>query len=109
MLEPDTASIRSPFASDPEMRELVGLFVSELDERMRQFLDAWEAGDYAMVVRLAHQLRGAAGSYGFPTISDAAGDVEDAAREVIAGVRGVDVSYAALDVLVRCCRRAEAG
>jgi len=46
------------------------------------------------VITLAHRLHGTAGTYGFTAVSDAAGDVERAARE------GGDVA-AAVEALVR--------
>ncbi|QOJ01483.1 MAG: Hpt domain-containing protein [Phycisphaeraceae bacterium] len=72
--------LRSLFAGDPEMRELVSEFAAELPERAGQIARHAEGRDAAAVMRLAHQLRGAAGAYGFPTIGESAGRIEDALR-----------------------------
>lgn len=69
----------SRFANDPEMRDIVALFVSEVPERLREFRDAWGASDLRRVRTLAHQIKGAAGGYGYPEVSTAASELELAA------------------------------
>jgi diguanylate cyclase (GGDEF)-like protein len=68
----------SSFADDPEMTEIVGLFVGGLASRMAALRDALHAGDIEVMRRLAHQLRGAGAGYGFASITDAAARLEDA-------------------------------
>lgn len=70
----------SSLANDPEMGELIDLFLAELPERVAALGRAAGAGDIQTVARLSHQLRGAAGGYGFPTIGQAAGAVENTVR-----------------------------
>src|SRR5688572_3776242 len=72
----------SELAGEAELRELIEQFVAELPERLARMRSSACADDLPEVGRLAHQLKGAGGSYGFPQISAAAKDVERAAREL---------------------------
>ncbi len=72
--------ITSEFANDPDMSELVDLFLHELPARVRAASEAWISADFVTVQRLAHQLRGSSAGYGFPLLGVAAGRVEDAMR-----------------------------
>ena len=72
--------IRSDFASDPEMSELVELFVSELPERVKIITDAWQDNQYEQLFRVTHQLKGASAGYGFAPVGSAAAAVEDRLR-----------------------------
>jgi HPt (histidine-containing phosphotransfer) domain-containing protein len=54
---------------------------------------------------MAHQIKGAAGGYGFPSISDAAAAAEQAAKSP--GKTGSAIE--ATDALLALCRRATAG
>ncbi|MGB7159386.1 MAG: Hpt domain-containing protein [Tepidisphaeraceae bacterium] len=60
----------------PGMAKLVVTFVSKLGERCDSIRSAADARDYDALKRLAHQLKGAAGGYGFPAIGDAAAAIE---------------------------------
>jgi HPt (histidine-containing phosphotransfer) domain-containing protein len=92
----------STLSGDPEMGELVEWFVEELPGRISSLSDAMRAHDLARLRTLAHQLKGAAGGYGFDQIGRAAGVVE---RCVDGG--SPDRALAdALDELVSLCRRA---
>lgn len=68
--------LRSEFANDPDMGELVGLFVQEMPQRLAKLKSSWTEQDLEDVQRLAHQLKGAGGGYGFPALSSAAAEVE---------------------------------
>jgi len=72
--------VRSQFANEPEMRELVELFVGELPQRTQSLMDAYNAQQWEMVQRISHQLKGASAGYGFPTIGAAAGRVEEVVK-----------------------------
>ena len=71
--------IKSEFADDPEMAELVDMFASELADRMENVRRAVESGDIDMVRTIAHQLKGSAAGYGFPSLGAVAASVESAA------------------------------
>lgn len=95
--------LRSEFADDPDMRELVELFVREMPQRAESLEAAWSGGRADELRRLAHQLRGASAGYGFAALGTQAGRVEDLLRSadpssVLGGVREQ------VDELVRLCR-----
>ena len=73
----DEQQIISEFADDAEFSDLVQLFVSELPDRMDAIKSAFGQGNHEEVTRLTHQLKGASPGYGFPTIGEAAGIVEE--------------------------------
>jgi PAS domain S-box-containing protein len=60
----------------PRMAKLVEKFLGKLDDRMTAIRAAADAQDAQQLKVLAHQLKGAAGGYGFPAISDAARAIE---------------------------------
>ncbi len=68
----------SELADDADLGAIVAEFVEEMPERVRALLEAVNAWDVAHLQDLAHNLKGAGGSYGFPLITDAAGALERA-------------------------------
>lgn len=105
--------IRSEFADDPDMAELVELFVSELPHRIDAVGEAVQTRDLKALARLAHQLRGAAPSYGFAQLGQTAGGLEDAIRACAPGSsdgsdpaqRALELIRTQVDQLVDVCRR----
>ena len=77
---PHNAAIVSKLANDPDMAEIVKLFVDELPGRVEAIENSLTRQDFDALVRLAHQLKGAAGGYGFPQITDAARTLEESAQ-----------------------------
>jgi signal transduction histidine kinase/CheY-like chemotaxis protein/HPt (histidine-containing phosphotransfer) domain-containing protein len=104
---PDTAPERiySRFHADPDLGPIIPLFVDTLPERAERMRAAWRAGEARELARLAHQLRGAAGGYGFPGITAAAAEVEDA----LDGHREGVMVDRLLGELLGLCGRANAG
>ncbi len=99
--------LKSKYENDPEMRELIELFVEELPERMGTIVSAWENRNLDTLRRMAHQLRGASGGYGYPTIGEAAGKLE----EQLKGLQAADDTALegvanGLRELTELCRRA---
>lgn len=72
--------IRSQYEDDPDMLELVQEFAAELPDRIRSLEDTLEGGELAELQRLAHQLKGAGGGYGFPRITEVAAALEEALK-----------------------------
>ena len=70
----------SSLGSDPDLGEIVELFVNEMPNRVATALEQLENSDWEGLRRTAHQLKGAAGSYGFDMISPSAAEVEAAVR-----------------------------
>src|SRR5262249_50749298 len=67
--------------SKPGTARLVETFLARLDDRVSAIRSAAEAQDRALLKDLAHQLKGAAGGYGFPQISERAKILEQAAMQ----------------------------
>lgn len=100
-----TEPIRSEFADDPDMAELVGFFVDEMSDRIASLESAASSEDDAQLAMLAHQMKGAAGGYGFPSISDCAATLERALKH---DEKSISETKAELDDLISMCRRVSA-
>jgi HPt (histidine-containing phosphotransfer) domain-containing protein len=74
------SAIYSTLLDDPDLQELVELFVEELPQRTAQLMAAKSAGDRSELGRYAHQLKGAVGAYGFEGVTQYAARLEEAAR-----------------------------
>lgn len=86
------AALHSDFADDPEMAELIDVFVGGLADTVSSIEAAYASGRHDELGRLAHQLKEAGGSYGFPSLTDAARAVEAAVRSgAAAGVLEAEV------------------
>jgi DNA-binding response OmpR family regulator len=102
-VDEEDAPIVSEFAEDIEMREVLVSFVAGLPTQVERARTALEQGDLETLQRIAHQLKGAAGSYGFMCITDAAAQFEQALK-----IGSPDVE-SKLALLSGPCRRARAG
>ena len=78
--EPQAGVLASEFASDPEMASLMDNFVAGLSGQAASMRQAFQAGCHEELRRLAHQLKGAGGGYGYPSLTDAASVLEEAAK-----------------------------
>ena len=94
----------SSLADDEDMKEIVHQFVRGLPERSAAVVRACEGRDWTTVKRLAHQLKGAAGGYGFAGITDAAKDVEQAVEDAL----DAPSLQRRVETLADLCRRARA-
>lgn len=94
--------IFSAFSNDADMAAIVAEFVAALPQRLFAIRDGFEKGAFEATCRLAHQLRGAAGGYGFPAITDAAGAVERA----LVMKSSTAVILREMDALASLCQRA---
>jgi len=84
----------SNLANDVRFRDLIERFRAGLTARIKAVEDAMNLDDRATLRRLAHSLRGAGTSFGYPAISAAARAVETAVVSedvdaVRAGVRAL--------------------
>ncbi|MBN4052759.1 Hpt domain-containing protein [Roseiflexus sp. AH-315-K22] len=103
----DKPKIVSEFADDKEFSDLIELFVSELPDRVAAIESAFEAQNHEEVFRLTHQLKGSGPGYGFPTIGEAAGVVEEWYRERSEPVQAeLEDVRKQIDDLVDLCQRA---
>ncbi len=106
MSEQPKPQLRSTFADDPEMAEIVQLFVTELPGRVQALVTAMREGDVAKVKTRAHQLKGAAAGYGFPTIGQAATRVDGVLRSAGSDPKVLEEINSGLQDLVALCRKA---
>jgi histidine phosphotransfer protein HptB len=97
--------IYSSLAADPELAEIVEMFIEEMPGRIANLLDHFNRRDWDGLRQTAHQLKGAAGSYGFETISPCAGELEGVLRDGEPEHR----VYDAITALVDLCGRVRAG
>lgn len=100
----------STMAGDPDMSELVELFVQDLPRRVEELESVARAGDWESVRRVAHQLKGASGGYGFPSVGSCAGELE--ARTLKASTTRLEGDLEKvreqLNALVSLCQRVKA-
>jgi len=87
------------------LAELVELFVEEMPGRVQNFTTLLERAEWEELRRAAHQLKGAAGSYGFDAISPVAAVLEDKIR---AGYPEHEICQA-VEELCDICQHARAG
>jgi HPt (histidine-containing phosphotransfer) domain-containing protein len=96
--------IFSTLGNDPELSELVELFVADLPERAATLRTA-HANDRGDLRRIVHQLKGAAGSYGFPQLSHAASILEQSLFDN----RTEETVLRELEALLELCACARSG
>jgi signal transduction histidine kinase/CheY-like chemotaxis protein len=92
----------STLAGDEEMVDIIRDYVRELPQRSSAIMRASQASDTETLRRLAHQLRGSAGGYGFPRITEAAMVLEEGIKD---GVSGVALNRR-VEALAALCRNA---
>ena len=87
---------------DDTMAELIKTFVEELPHRAEKITDALQSEDFEALKHSSHQLKGAAGIYGFLQIARAANRVYQCAED------GGDAGQlqSAVEELVKLCERA---
>ena len=99
----------STFADDPSMAELICLFIDNLPDRCERLTRAWETQDLDELETVTHQLKGAAGGYGFAPIGHAAARANDLVRELANEmVRTPGALKEAINELVDLCNRSTA-
>jgi len=93
--------IYSTFVDDPDMMEIVEMFVDEMPDRIQALRDALAQNEVATLSSLAHQMKGAAGGYGFDSVTDAARVAEEAAKANKSGSELSTPFEALLDLMGR--------
>jgi len=96
--------IESELSDDPDFVEIINQFVSGLAEKLQSMQQALANGDFETLGRLAHQLKGAGGSYGYPALTDLSKALENTAKAGDAEASGL-----ALAPLAKFCRAIIAG
>lgn len=98
-------AIYSTLNDDEDLLDLVDLFVSEIPQRTAKLVELMSQRDIEELGRFAHQLKGAAGSYGFDVVTPYAARLEQAARSG----ESIEEVQAALTEVVEVCGRLRAG
>jgi CheY-like chemotaxis protein/HPt (histidine-containing phosphotransfer) domain-containing protein len=96
--------IASQFADDPQLASILPGFVERLPQQLEALCKALEEERLEDAERLAHRLKGAGGSYGYPTLSAVAKSLEAAAK-----AHDVGGTAAALAGIQEVCAAIQAG
>ncbi len=107
--------LRSSYANDREMQDLVAYFIDDLTPRMNALQCALQstlaASEIEQLRAIAHELSGVAAGYGFAPIGDVARALEDQARFLQASDEDLEnemelsaLSEKAEDLLTLCAR-----
>ncbi len=89
---------------DPEDAELIEYFLSELPNRVDTIMAAFTSDDFEELERLAHQLKGAAPGFGFPSIGAQAGRLEAQIRGIADLGEELEVLRSEVEQLVSLCK-----
>lgn len=85
MMHPDTTAMDAPvyseFADDPDFGDLLHLFIESLHKQRSEILSLFQDRQWDGLHSMAHQIKGAAGGYGFPQLTEKAYALETAAGE----------------------------
>lgn len=100
-LDAQSNPIRSEFASDSEMTELIEMFVNEMPERISSISTCCREQRLTELQTLAHQLKGSGAGYGFEPISIVAAQLESSLKSHI----DIETIRKEVDELVDICRR----
>lgn len=94
-------ALYSELDGEADLLPLITLFVEDLPERCKKLQTAALEQDLTQVQWLAHQLRGVAGGFGFGSLTDAAGTLEDS----ITRGEHLDIVSGHLAALLEMCSR----
>lgn len=97
--------LKSEYGDDELMAPLVKKFVSNLNPKIEQLNECLISNRLDDLAKLAHQLKGSGGGYGFPSISEAAKHVETQAK----AEPDIEKIQAVVAELTDLCRQAIAG
>ncbi|MCB0405143.1 MAG: response regulator [Bdellovibrionales bacterium] len=80
MNETETSPLYSEYADDPRVKPIIHGFVKRLPLRVSSLRKALSSKDWQELASVAHQIKGAAGGYGFPQLTEIARSIEEQAR-----------------------------
>ncbi|RMH28864.1 MAG: Hpt domain-containing protein [Planctomycetota bacterium] len=103
MPQPDAPSdpIRSEFADDPDMAELIEMFLDEMPARVDALGECLREERLTELQTIAHQLKGAGAGYGFEPVSISAASLEGSLK----AHSDLERIRADVDDLISICRR----
>lgn len=99
-------ALYSIFGDDPDLADLVEMFVDEMPGRVDALRWLCDEKNWTELERTAHQIKGAAGSYGFDQLTPYAARLESL---LASGEQTEDRIREACDGLIELCRRVRAG
>ena len=97
-------AMRDAFCADPDMADVIEEFVARLPGTMTAMAESLERSGHEDLRRLAHQLKGAGGGYGYPLLTEQARKLEDATKAA-----DVEAERLALNELMALTRSVIAG
>jgi histidine phosphotransfer protein HptB len=101
LAQPSKEYVYSRLGADPDLEEIVALFVDEIPDRTATLLRCLNDRDWEGLRQAAHQLKGAAGSYGFEPVTPCAARVEAAVRD---GLAEQEIRQSVLELVALCDR-----
>ena len=101
---PEGEAMVSAFRDDPEMAMILGDFIGRLNGQVAAMRQAYDDDRYEELQRLAHRLKGAGGSYGYPLLTDASKKLEDACK-----ARDGNSAKTAIDDIAAMCAAIQRG
>ena len=105
MSSASTPWVHSSLAADPDLAELVELFVGEMPERIENLLKLYDAGGREDFRRAVHLIKGAAGRYGYQSVPPMAARLEQSIKTD----GTAEQIHLELDALLDLCRRIRSG
>lgn len=91
----------SNLSGDPDMAELLSVFAAGVSASVRALEAHIAAGDWPAAGRIAHQLKGSGGGYGFPLITTHAATLEEAVHRDAPPAELLEAARS----LIQTCRR----
>lgn len=101
--------IVSKHINQPLYRDLLTEFIGGLDKRMTDMRGLIEEKRWDDLGSLMHQIKGAAATYGYPSLSEAAGRIEDSVPKIRVDSSVEDSIVARASSMQEVCRKIEAG
>jgi HPt (histidine-containing phosphotransfer) domain-containing protein len=78
--ESSAAMLKSEFAGDQEMQEVLNEFVAGLPGQVKKLGELLDTSNLDELRRAVHQIKGAGGGYGFPTMTQSAAAAEQSIK-----------------------------
>ncbi|MGD0656067.1 MAG: CHASE domain-containing protein [Thermoguttaceae bacterium] len=100
----DDNAIISLYVDDPDIMPILDGYVERLAGQVEEMRAALGNAQFTDLQRLAHRMKGSGGNYGYPMLTDAAKDLEEAAK-----AQDVQSAGAALHKVALLCRTIENG
>lgn len=90
----------SEFENDPDMAQLLREFALGLADSRARLRRSLAEGNWREVQRVGHQLKGAGGGYGYPSLSEAGSQLEAAAAAATSRTPQLDAAVANVETQI---------